>query len=161
MLILDWLYLSFHWSECDQNFREDPSKILDHIPNKINMPTPSQEPPAPSNAPNKDLKDMDVHCIFKIKTECQNLDHGHIKDQWSHPNQNQHAKLQSGTSSALQSPKWGLTGHGCFLHLQSQDRKQKFGSLVYERPDTISRSRSRCQTPVRNLQHLPKPQMRT
>ena len=37
----------------------------------------------------------------------------------------------------------------------------KFGSSVYQRPGTISKSRSRCQTPVRNLQCLPMPQIRT
>ena len=45
------------------------------------MPYPSQEPPAPMEAPNKDLKDIDVLCTFKIKIESQNLDHGYIKDQ--------------------------------------------------------------------------------
>ena len=81
----------------------------------------------------------------------------YIKDQWPYPNQYQDAKPQSGTSSVLQSPKWGLKGHGCSLHLQNQDREPKFGSWVYQRPLTISKSISRCQTPVRNLQHLPKP----
>ena len=57
-LILYWLYLSFHWSECDQNLWEDPSKVHDHIKIKIKMSNPSQEPPASSKTPNKDLKDM-------------------------------------------------------------------------------------------------------
>ena len=68
VLILDWLYLSLHWSECNQNFKEDPSKVADHI-KKIKMPNPSQEPPASSKAPNEDLKDIDVLCTFKIKIE--------------------------------------------------------------------------------------------
>ena len=33
------------------------------------MPTPSQEPPVSSKAPNQDLEDMDVLCTFKIKIE--------------------------------------------------------------------------------------------
>merc|ERR1712081_73018 len=37
----------------------------------------------------------------------------------------------------------------------------KFGSWVYQRLVTISKSRSRCQTPVRNLHHPPKPQIKT
>ena len=57
------------------------SKTRDHIQTKIKMPTPSQEPPTSSKAPNEDLKDMDVLCTFKIKIESQNLDHGYIKDQ--------------------------------------------------------------------------------
>merc|ERR1711954_441966 len=85
----------------------------------------------------------------------------YIKDQGPYPNQYKDAKPQSGTSSILQNPKSGLYGHGCSLHLQNQDREPKFGSYVYQRPVTISKSRTRCQTPVRNLQHPPKPQMRT
>ena len=45
-------------------------------------------------------------------------------------------------------------GHGCSLNLQNQDSKLIFGILVYQRPVTISKSRSRCKTPVRNHQHL-------
>ena len=42
------------------------SKTSDHIQIKNKMPNPSQEPPAPSKAPNEDLKVMDVLCTFKI-----------------------------------------------------------------------------------------------
>ena len=54
------------------------SKTSDHIQMKIKMPNPIQEPPESSKAPNEDLKDMYVLCTFKIKTESQNSDHGHI-----------------------------------------------------------------------------------
>ena len=107
---------------------------------------------------------LDVHrcfCTFKIKIERQNSKHKCFKYQWPYPNQYQDAKPQSGTSSILQSPKWGLKGHGCSLHLQNQDREPKFGIWVYQRPETIYKSISGCQTPVRNLQHPPKPQIRT
>ena len=57
------------------------SKTSDHIQIKIKTPNPSQEPPAPSKAPNEDLKDMDVLCTFKIKIENQNLEHRCSKDQ--------------------------------------------------------------------------------
>ena len=83
-------------------------KTSDHIQINIRMPNPSQEPPASSKAPNQDLKDMDILCIFKIKIYSQNLEHRCIKDQW--PNK---------------------------------------------------KSRSRCQSPVRNLQCPPKPKQRT
>ena len=106
----DWLYLSFHWSGCDQNFRENPSKIPHHIEIKIKMSNPSQEPRASSKTPNQDPD----------------------------------AKPKSGTSSILQSPKPGLKGHGCSLHLQNQDREPKFEPRVCQRPVTISKSRSRC-----------------
>ena len=56
------------------------SKTSDHIQIKINMPSLHQEPSASSKMPNQDYKDMDGLCIFKIKIETQNLEHGCIKD---------------------------------------------------------------------------------
>ena len=47
-----------------------------HMYDIINIPNPSQEPPATFKAKNVDLKDMDVLCTFKIKIESQNSDHG-------------------------------------------------------------------------------------
>ena len=73
----------------------------------------------------------------------------------------QHPQPQSGTSSDLQIPKSELKGHGCSLHIQNQDRGLKLGPWVYQRPVTLSKPRSRWQTPVRNLQRPPNPQMRT
>ena len=70
------------------------SKTSDNIQIEIKMPNPSQEPPASSKAPNQDLKDMDVHCTFKIKIESKNLDHGYIKGQWPYPNK---IKMQNPT----------------------------------------------------------------
>ena len=136
-------------------------KTIDYIQIKSKMQNPNQEPPMSSKALNKDLKDMDVLWTFKIEIQSQNLDHGCIKDQWLYPNHEQDAKPKSGTSSILQSPKWGFKGHGYSLHLQNEDEEPKFGSWLYQTPVTISRSTSSCQTPFRNLQRLPKPQMRT
>ena len=65
------------------------------------MLNPSQEPPAPTKAPNQDLKDMDVFCTIKIKMESQNLEHGLIRDKWQYPNLDQDAKPLLGTSSIL------------------------------------------------------------
>ena len=59
----------------------DIPKTCDHIQIKIKMPNPSQGPPASSKAPNEDLKDIDILCIFKIKVESQNLKHWCVKDQ--------------------------------------------------------------------------------
>ena len=56
-------------------------KASERIQINIKMRNPSQEPPASSKAPNKDIKDMDVLCTFKIKIKSQNVDHGCIKDQ--------------------------------------------------------------------------------
>ena len=52
-----------------------------------------------------------------------NSEYCHIKDQQPYPNQDQYTKPQSGSSSVLQSPKLGLKGHGCSLHLQNQDTR--------------------------------------
>ena len=54
-------------------FIKGVSKTSDPIQNKIKMPNPSQEPPAPTN---QDLKDMDILCTFKMKIESQNLEFG-------------------------------------------------------------------------------------
>ena len=55
------------------------SNTSDHIKIKIKMPNPSQEPPASSKAPNKDLKDINVLCTFKIKIVSQNSEYGYTE----------------------------------------------------------------------------------
>ena len=45
------------------------SKTSNHIKIEIKMPNLLQRPAASSKAPNEDLKDMDVLCIFKIKIQ--------------------------------------------------------------------------------------------
>ena len=77
------------------------------------------------------------------------------------PNKDQDANHQSGTSSILQSPIWGLKGHECSFHFQNQDRGPEFRKWVYQRPVTILESRSRFQTSVRILQPQWKPLFRT
>ena len=106
---------------------------------KIKMPNPNQELPVSSKPQNEDLKDMDVLCTFKFKIESQNMKHGSIKCQWQHSNQDQDAKIQSGTSSVLQSPKSRLEGHGCTLFLQNQERQPKLGTWLYQTPVTKSK----------------------
>ena len=137
------------------------SKTSDHIQIKIKITNPSQEHPAPTKAPNKDIKDMDILCNFKIQIESQSLEHGCTKDLWPYSNHDQHSEPQPGSSSILQSTKSGLKGYGCYLHLQKQHRKPKFETPVYERLETISRSRSICQTPGRSLKQPPNPHNRT
>ena len=128
---------------------------------KIKMKNPSQEPPATPKAPNQDFKDLNVLCTFKIKTESKKFEQGSARDQWPYPNQDQDAKPPSGTSSVLQSPKSALSGHGYSLHIQNHGRESKFRTGDYQRPLTIYKSISRCQTPIRNLQGPLKPQIRT
>ena len=57
----------------------DVSETGYHIQIKIYIPNPSQEPPASSKSQNKDLKDMDVLCTFKIKIESQIQNVGETK----------------------------------------------------------------------------------
>merc|ERR1711954_523775 len=84
-----------------QNLDHGVSKTSDHIQIQIKMPNPSQEPSASSKAPNKDLKDMDVLCTFKIKIYSQNLDQGcinksdHIKIKIMMPNPRQEPPASS------------------------------------------------------------------
>ena len=65
------------------------SKSSDYIQNKINLPTPSQEPPASSKVQNHDLNIMDDLFTLKIKIESQNMEYGWLEDHWSYPNHNQ------------------------------------------------------------------------
>ena len=83
---------------------------------------------------------MDVLCTSKIKIRSQILEYGFINDHLSYPNQDQDAKSQSETTSVLQSPKSGLKGHGCSLHLQNENRESQLGTWVYQRQVTISKS---------------------
>ena len=129
----------------------------DNIQIKIKIPNPSQGPPGSSKSPNKDLKDKDVLCTFTIKIERPNSKHVCIKDCWPYCYQDQHAKPQSRSSSILQSPKWELKGHGCFLHLQNQSRETKVATWVYQTQVTILKSTSGTHSPVRNLQCPPNP----
>ena len=51
----------------------DISKTIDHIKIMIKMPNLSQEPPASFTTLNRDLRDMDVLCLLKLKIDSQNL----------------------------------------------------------------------------------------
>ena len=76
---IDVLY-TFKIQKESQNM--DVSKTSDYIQIKIKVKNTSQEPSASSRAPNEDLKDMDILCIFKIKKESQNLEHWCIIYLW-------------------------------------------------------------------------------
>merc|ERR1711954_31566 len=103
---------------------------------------------------------MDDLCSFKIKIEPKFCI-------WVYQRPVTISKSISGcqtpvrNSSVLQSPKSALKGHGCSLHLHNQAREPKFGIWLYQGPVTISKSISGCETPVKNLQSPPKPQIRT
>ena len=99
------------------------------------------KPQTRTKAQNQDLKDMDVLCTFKNKIESQTLEYGCTKDQWPYLNHDQHSKPPPESSRILQSPKLRFKGNICSLHLENQDREQKFRIWVYPRPVTISKSR--------------------
>ena len=71
--------LTHPWSKFWKVVLSQPS---DYIQIKIKLPSPSQEPPASSETPNQDSRDMDVLCYFKINIESQNFEYGCIKDNW-------------------------------------------------------------------------------
>ena len=123
-------------------------------PNQDQDPNPSQESPASCKAPNQDFQDIENLCNFKIKTESQNLEHWCTKDQWPYLNQGQDAKPQAWTSKA---PNHDLKDMEVLCTLKITIR---FGTWVNQWPLTISKSRSRCQTLVRNIQYPPKPKIR-
>ena len=79
-------------------------KTSDRIQINIRMQNPSQDPPASSKAPNKDLEDLDVLCTFKSK----NLDHGYIKDQWPYPNKMKVSNLRQEPPVSSKAPKKDL-----------------------------------------------------
>ena len=147
-------------TEC-QNLEYESPKDQWLYPNTDEDAKPQSGNSSFLHSPKLGHKGMDVLWTLKIKTGSQNLGHGCTKDHWPYQNQYPHDKPHSGTSSVLQSPKSGLKGHWCSLHLQNQDREPKFGKWVYQRSVTISKLKSRCQKPVRKLQHRLKPQMRT
>ena len=147
------------------------SRTSDHILIKIKMPNPNLEPPAP----NQDLKDMHVLCTFKIWNMGLSNTSDHILIKIKMPTSSQEHPASSKVPNQdfedidvlctfniiLQFSHSELKGYGCSLHLQNQDREPKFRSWVYQRPLIISKSRSRCQTPVKNLQCPTESQMRT
>ena len=96
------------------------SKTSDHIQIKFKMPNSGQEPPASSKDPNEDSKDMNILCTLEIKIEGQNSEHGCINIQLPYTIKDQDPNPQAGTFSILQSPKSGLQGNWCSLHLESR-----------------------------------------
>ena len=135
-------------------------KTIHHIQINIRMRNPSQEPPASSKAPYQALKVMEVICIFKIKIESQIQNMGVLKF-------NDHFQIEIKMPNSIQEPPV-CSKSPCqdfkdmnVLCTSKIKIEPKFGIWVYQRPVTISKSISGRQTPVRNLQHPPKPQMRT
>ena len=63
---------------------------------------------------------LNIDVFFSFKNKSKNLAHWCIKEQWQYQNQYQGVKTQSGYLKFLQSPKFWLKAHGCFLHLQNQ-----------------------------------------
>ena len=135
------------------------SKTNDHIQIKIKMPNPSQEPPASSKAPNEELKEWIFFAPSKSRQRAKIWIKGISKTSYciqikfKMPNPSQEPTASS------KSPNQDLKD--MFFAPSNQDREQRFSTWVYQRPVTISKSRSRCQNPVRNLQRPPEPQMRT
>ena len=137
---------------CNFNIKLE-SQHLDHGCNKDQWPYPNQgqdakphpEPPATSKAPNHDLKDIDILCTFKIWIEGQNLDHEcsktsnhiHIKIKFLN-----HSQEPPASSKAQNKDLTDLY----VLYTFKIKRESQFGTWVYQRPVTISKTRSRCKS---------------
>ena len=138
------------------------SKTSDQIKIKIKMPISSQEPPASSEALIQALEDMDVLCTFKINLNCQYSDHGYIYINtvyiqikiliWN-PRQDPPA------SSTAPSQDLKDMDDLCTFKIKIESKDLDHGCIKDHM--TISKSRSRCQTKVRNLQCPPKPHIQT
>ena len=136
------------------------SCIKDQWPseNKIKIPTPSQEPSASSKAPNQAIKDTDVFCTFKAKKGSQNFDlgvketGGHIQIQIKTPPSNSHIRRKPQIRTYRTWMFFDKPMIQIFRHLQNQDSGPIFGSTGYQKPVTISKSRSRFLTKVRSVQ---------
>ena len=85
--------------------------------------------------------------------EPKTSDHVQIKIQKQNPSQ------ETPASSKASNQDFRGTDHLCTF--KNQDKEPKFGTWVYQRPVTILKSRSRCQTQVRNFQCPPNPKIRT
>ena len=79
---------------------------------------------------------MDFFVPSKLR-QSKKSKHRCINDQLPYPNQDQDTKLQSGTSSILQSPKSGLRGHGCTMNLQTENRTKILNMGVLKTSDHI------------------------
>ena len=84
------------------------SKIIDYIQIKIEMPNPSQELTASSEAPNGESEDMDVVCSVKSRKRDKIWNMGLSKTIYHIQIK---IKPQSGASSIIKSPKPGPKGH--------------------------------------------------
>ena len=112
-------------------------------PKQDERPVFSQEPPVSSKAQIQKLKDMDLLCNYKIKIESQHSKPG-ISKTSVHIQFKIKTKPSQEPPASSNAPTSGLRGYGCSLHLQNQDREPKLKTRVYQRPVTISKSRSRC-----------------
>ena len=130
-------------------------------PNQYQDAKPQSGTSSVLQSPKSGLKGHGCSLHLQIKMERQNSDSGCTKVQWPYPNKGEDAKPKSETSRVLVSPKSGIKGHWFSLRLQNQDREPKLRAWVHQRPVTISKLRSRCQTPAKKAQSPPKPQIRT
>ena len=128
------------------------------------MQNPSQEPPAPTKAPNQDLKDMDVLCTFKIKIESQNLECGCIKNQWPSPNQDQYPNSSQELPASSKFQKEDLKDMDvlCTFRIKIEHKTYDVEYIINLWPNPNQDQDNKIyQIPARKLQQPPKSQMRT
>ena len=117
-------------------------KSSDHINIKIKMPNPSQEPPASSKAPNRDLKDMDVLRTFKINLDCLNLDQRHIKKSDNIPKKIKISNIRQEIPESIKSP-FKIKGHLFFTPSNPMSAYKNWSiDLPYSNLDQYAKLRS-------------------
>ena len=135
-------------------------KTSDHIQITIRMPNPSQKPPASSKAPYQDLKDMDVLRILKSrqKVNIQNCGVSMTSDIFQimikMPNPSQEPPASSKAPYQDLKDIYVLCTFKIKLDSPNLEHEYSIDQLPYPNKDQDAK-------PLRNLQHPPKPQMRT
>ena len=140
------------------------SKTSDSIQIKIKMPDPSQEPPVPSKATDRDFKDIDVLCTFKIKIESKNLYHGYIKDQWTMFTEHIQIKIKM-LNSSLEPPDSSKAPNEefrdmnvlCTFKIKTESKNSDHGCIKsqwpYTNQDQDAIPQSRTSSILQNLKH--------
>ena len=108
------------------------------------MPNPSQEHPLSSKAPDEDLKDLNVLCTFKIKTESQNSktsDYINIKIKTQNPGQEPPASSKAPNQDLMDifSLQIQKSVHGC-TKVQWQYKIQDQDANLSQEPPASSKA---------------------
>ena len=136
------------------------SETSDHIKIMIKMPNPSQAPPKTHMRPLRTLM-IFAPSISRQRAKIWTMDipktSDHIQIMIKMPNSSQ----EPPASFKAQNEDLKDMDVLCTFKIQIESPNLDHGCIKYQRLVTINKSRSRCQSPVRDLQCPLKPQIRT